>query len=293
MTERFTERTKKVLSLAREEAARLRHEFIGTEHLLLGLVAEGSGVAAQVLARMEVDLARVRTAVEAVVQAGPTGAKMPDKVFLTPRAKRAMDAAAATAKEMGHSYIGTEHLLMGLLREGEGVAARVLRDLGLGLEDIRAATEQFLSQMPGQPGAQKGQAAEEEAEEEEEAGGAEGEPSPSRPTRQREVPWPEWVKAGVNAPELLAAEQRMATVRAAKDQAVEKQDFEGAAQRRDEERRLRAALPQHAALRILRALLDRPDDPACIVLRDAGLDLAKAQTRVDELLRDVGEPQHG
>ena len=142
--EKFTERARKVLSLAQEEAQRLNNNYIGTEHLLLGLVREGEGVAARVLGNMGVDLDKVRSAVEFIIGRGeraPTG-----EIGLTPRAKKTIELAVDEARRLGHHYIGTEHLLLGLLREGEGVAAGVLESLGVNLEKVRAEVHRVLSQ---------------------------------------------------------------------------------------------------------------------------------------------------
>ena len=136
MYERFTDRARKVMQLANQEAQRFNHEYIGTEHILLGLVKEGSGVAANVLKNLDVDLRKIRMEVENIVQSGPdlvTIGKLPQ----TPRAKKVIEYAMEEAKNLNHNYVGTEHLLLGLLREQEGVAAQVLMNLGLKLEDVR------------------------------------------------------------------------------------------------------------------------------------------------------------
>ena len=134
--DRFTERARQVLSLAQEEAQRFQHNYMGTEHLLLGLIREGEGVGARVLKNMGVDLADVRASVEKIIKRGDRvvggGA-----VGLTPRAKKVMELAVDEARRMEHHYIGTEHLLLGLVREGEGIAARVLENLGINLERVR------------------------------------------------------------------------------------------------------------------------------------------------------------
>ena len=136
MYERFTDRARKVMQLANQEAQRFNHEYIGTEHVLLGLVKEGSGVAANVLKNLEVDLRRIRNEVEKIVQSGPDMVTM-GKLPQTPRAKKVIEYAMEEARNLNHNYVGTEHLLLGLLRESEGVAAQVLMNLGLKLEDVR------------------------------------------------------------------------------------------------------------------------------------------------------------
>ncbi|MBC8116638.1 MAG: AAA family ATPase, partial [Candidatus Saccharimonas sp.] len=136
MYERFTDRARKVMQLANQEAQRFNHEYIGTEHVLLGLVKEGSGVAANVLKNLEVDLRKIRLEVEKIVQSGPDMVTM-GKLPQTPRAKKVIEYAMEEARNLNHNYVGTEHLLLGLIREQEGVAAQVLMNLGLKLEDVR------------------------------------------------------------------------------------------------------------------------------------------------------------
>lgn len=136
MYERFTDRARKVMQLANQEAQRFNHEYIGTEHILLGLVKEGSGVAANVLKNLDIDLRKIRLEVEKIVQSGPDMVTM-GKLPQTPRAKKVIDYSIEEARNLNHNYVGTEHLLLGLLREQEGVAAQVLMNLGLKLEDVR------------------------------------------------------------------------------------------------------------------------------------------------------------
>jgi ATP-dependent Clp protease ATP-binding subunit ClpC len=136
MYERFTERARKVMQLANQEAQRFNHEYIGTEHILLGLVKEGSGVAANVLKNLDIDLRKIRTEVEKLVQSGPEMVTM-GKLPQTPRAKKVIEYAMEEARNLNHNYVGTEHILLGLLREQEGMAAQVLMNLGLKLEEVR------------------------------------------------------------------------------------------------------------------------------------------------------------
>ena len=136
MYERFTDRARKVMQLANQEAQRFNHEYVGTEHVLLGLVKEGSGVAANVLKNLDVDLRKIRVEVEKIVQAGPDMVTM-GKLPQTPRAKKVIEYAIEEARNLNHNYVGTEHLLLGLLREQEGVAAQVLMNLNLKLEEVR------------------------------------------------------------------------------------------------------------------------------------------------------------
>ncbi len=145
--EKFSERARRVLTLAQEEAQHLNHSYIGTEHILLGLVREEEGVAAKVLVNLGVSLNRVRSAVEFIIGRGEKPSS--DQIGLTPRAKRVIELAIDEARHLGHNYIGTEHLLLGLLSEKEGVAAQVLDSLGITLERARAEIVHFLSQgMP-------------------------------------------------------------------------------------------------------------------------------------------------
>ena len=145
--EKFSERARRVLSLAQEEAQRFNHNYIGTEHILLGLVRETEGVAARVLSSLSVDLSKVRSAVEFIIGRGDKPAQ--GEIGLTPRAKKVVELAVDEARRMNHTYIGTEHLLIGLLREGEGVAAGVLESLGVTLDKVRTETHKVLSHTSG------------------------------------------------------------------------------------------------------------------------------------------------
>src|SRR5258706_5195036 len=164
MFERFTDRARKVMALANQEAQRFNHEYIGTEHILLGLVKEGSGVGANVLKNLDVDLRKVRLEVEKLVKSGPDMVTM-GKLPQTPRAKKVIEYAIEEARNLNHNYVGTEHLLLGLLREQDGVAAQVLMNLGIKLEEVR---EEVLNLL--------GAGAENE-----EAAGAGGSPAASAP----------------------------------------------------------------------------------------------------------------
>ena len=142
--EKFSERARRVLSLAQEEAQRFNHNYIGTEHLLLGLVRESDGMAARVLSNLGVELTKVRSAVEFIIGRGERPA--PGDIGLTPRAKKVIELAVDEARRLNHQHIGTEHLLIALMREGEGVAAGVLESLGVSLEKLRAESNRILSQ---------------------------------------------------------------------------------------------------------------------------------------------------
>ena len=154
MFERFTDRARKVMALANQEAQRFNHEYIGTEHILLGLVKEGSGVGANVLKNLDVDLRKVRLEVEKLVKPGPEMVTM-GKLPQTPRAKKVIEYAIEEARNLNHNYVGTEHLLLGLLREHDGVAAQVLMNLGLKLEEVREEVLNLLGagqqQSEGEP----------------------------------------------------------------------------------------------------------------------------------------------
>ena len=145
----FTERVRKVLAMAREEAARLHHEYVGTEHILLGLIREGEGVAAAVLQNLSVDLEEVQQKIEETVKKGKAAQATGPDLPYTSRAKKVLELAMGEARELNHSYVGTEHLLLGLLREEKGIAAQVLTDAGVNLEAARAETLRLLgTEMP-------------------------------------------------------------------------------------------------------------------------------------------------
>lgn len=147
MQDKFTERVRKVMYLAREEAGRLQHDYIGTEHLLLGLIREGEGIAANVLTNLGLDLEVIRQTVESMV-AAPGSTLTLGEIPFTPKAKRVLELAIEEARQLGHNYVGTEHLLLGLIREGEGVAARVLQELGVDRKKVRDETLKLLGGPP-------------------------------------------------------------------------------------------------------------------------------------------------
>ncbi|HEV8408929.1 MAG TPA: ATP-dependent Clp protease ATP-binding subunit [Gemmatimonadaceae bacterium] len=145
----FTERVRKVLAMAREEAARLHHEYVGTEHILLGLIREGEGVAAAVLQNLNVDLDEIQQKIEETVKKGKASQATGPDLPYTSRAKKVLELAMGEARELNHSYVGTEHLLLGLLREEKGIAAQVLTDAGVNLDAARAETLRLLgTEMP-------------------------------------------------------------------------------------------------------------------------------------------------
>jgi ATP-dependent Clp protease ATP-binding subunit ClpC len=148
----FTERVRKVLAMAREEAARLHHEYVGTEHILLGLIREGEGVAATVLQNLNVELEEIQQKIEETVKKGKAAQATGPDLPYTSRAKKVLELAMSEARELGHSYVGTEHLLLGLLREEKGIAAQVLTDAGVNLEAARAETLRILGTDQPQQG---------------------------------------------------------------------------------------------------------------------------------------------
>ncbi len=152
MNYNFTDRVRKVLAMAREEAIRLQHDYVGTEHILLGLIREGEGVAAAVLTNLSIDLEQIHEQVEESVKKGKATIALGELPY-TSRAKKVLEFAMAEARELNHSYVGTEHLLLGLLREEKGIAAQVLNTLGIGLEDARTETLKVLGSdvSPSEP----------------------------------------------------------------------------------------------------------------------------------------------
>ena len=147
MFERFTDRARRVVVLAQEEARLLNHNYIGTEHILLGLIHEGEGVAAKVMEALDVSLEAVRVEVERNIGRGEgvPGGNIP----FTPRAKKVLEFSLREALQLGHNYIGTEHILLGLIREGEGVAAQVLQKLGASLDVVRQKVIEVVSGLAG------------------------------------------------------------------------------------------------------------------------------------------------
>jgi ATP-dependent Clp protease ATP-binding subunit ClpA len=206
MFERFTDEARRVVVLAQEEARLLNHNYIGTEHLLLGLAHEGQGVAAKALESLGISLEAVRAQVEEIIgqgQSAPVG-----HIPFTPRAKKVFELSLREALQLGHNYMGTEHLLLGLIREGEGVAAQVLVKLGSDLPRVRQQVLQLLSRYAG--------------------GEAAAEPAGAR-TRLVRMTVPT---------ELREAEEQLSQVRQEKKAAIDAEDFERAAALRDQERQL-------------------------------------------------------
>jgi ATP-dependent Clp protease ATP-binding subunit ClpA len=207
MYECFTDRARKVMQLANQEALRFNHEYIGTEHILLGLIKEGSGVAANVLKNLDIGLRKIRLEVEKIVQSGPDMVTM-GKLPLTPRAKKVIEYAIDECRQLNHNYVGTEHLLLGLLREEEGVAAQVLINLGLSLDGVRREIFSLLGRN-----FEAGQ------------GAGEKKPGSKTPRPLRRI--------------LRELDAQIEHIRQAKEEAVSQQDFERAARLRDEEDQLK------------------------------------------------------
>jgi len=233
MFERFTDRARRVVVLAQEEARMLNHDYIGTEHILLGLIHEGEGVAAKALQALGISLEAVRQQVEEIIgqgQQAPSG-----HIPFTPRAKKVLELSLREALQLGHNYIGTEHILLGLIREGEGVAAQVLVKLGADMNRVRQQVIELLH----------GQQREEEPEAEPAA------PESGRAGRGDRMLAEVLGRLGAIESRLSAIEQRVGTgpdtgdldqeiarVRRAKETAVDAQDFENAARLRDQEKQL-------------------------------------------------------
>jgi ATP-dependent Clp protease ATP-binding subunit ClpA len=218
MFERFTDRARRVVVLAQEEARLLNHDYVGTEHLLLGMIAEGQGVAAKALESLGISLEAVRAQVEEIIgqgQQAPSG-----HIPFTPRAKKVLELSLREANQLGHNYIGTEHLLLGLIREGEGVAAQVLVKLDADLPRVRQQVIQLLSGY---------------------AGGKEGMEAGAR-TRL--------VRMTVPAA-LLVLTEELAQVRRQKEAAVDAEDFDQATELRDAEKELAEAADQRQLSRVV------------------------------------------
>jgi hypothetical protein len=229
MFERFTDRARRVVVLAQEEARMLDHNFIGTEHILLGLIHEGEGVAASALRSLGISLEAVRQQVEQIVGRGqlPPSGHIP----FTPRAKKVLSLALRESQMLGHYYIGTEHILLGLIREGEGVGAQVLVRLGT---DLNRARQQVIELLPGQQG--------------EELASSKNVPGGPRPSRVRGESYVHVVDARLAAieqrlgtgPATADLDEQIARARRDKETAIDSQDFEQARSLRLRERQLHA-----------------------------------------------------
>jgi ATP-dependent Clp protease ATP-binding subunit ClpA len=259
MFERFTDRARRVIVLAQEEARLLNHDYIGTEHLLLGLIHEGEGVAALALESLGIRLEAVRSQVEEIIgqgQSAPTG-----HIPFTPRAKKVLELSLRESQQLGHNYIGTEHILLGLVREGEGVAAQVLVKLGADLPRVRQQVIQLLSGYAGGK----------------EAGVKEAAEQAGARTRLVRMTVPD---------DLRELEEQLAQVRRQKEAAIDAEDFERATALRDQERQLRGRLAEREREWTARV------DLAAVVQENERLH--REVERLRELLRRHGiEPDGG
>jgi hypothetical protein len=261
MFERFTDRARRVIVLAQEEARMLNHNYIGTEHILLGLVREGEGVAAEALESLGISLDAVRQQVEEIIgqgQEAPTG-----HIPFTPRAKKVLELSLRESLQLGHNYIGTEHILLGLIREGDGVAAQVLVRLGADLNRVRHQVIQLIAGRPL----------------------GEGAPGPEVQARLDVVE----IRLAVlehrvgTGPDTSDLDEQIAQVRREKESAVDARDYEQAATRRNREKELLAAkaarqeqwVAGHAALPLLAERVQQLADEIerlRALLREHGID---------------------
>ncbi len=277
MFERFTDRARRVVVLAQEEARLLKHNFIGTEHLLLGLIREGDGVAAEALESVGIGLDAVRRQVALIVGEGAAGSAQSGHIPFTPRAKKVLELALRQALQLGHNYIGTEHILLGVLAEGHGVAVRVITEADVEPARLRSLVIGLLPDAP--------------AVEEAVRGGRRGVMAGSRGRAQyahlrarlKEI---EERLAAIEGragtgPDDTGLDRQIAKVRENKDAAVKEQEYERAAQLRDTERQL---LADKEARRAAWAAA-HPDLPTLAALFN---DLGKEVGRLRELLRQHG-----
>jgi ATP-dependent Clp protease ATP-binding subunit ClpA len=230
MFERFTERARRVVVLAQEEARMLNHGYIGTEHLLLGLIHEGEGVAAKALESLGISLEAVRQQVETIIGRGkePASGHIP----FTPRAKKVLELSLKESRALGHDYIGTEHILLGLIREGQGVAAQVLVKLGADLNRVRQQVIQLLHGQTGEEAASdRGQIKARGVR----AGVIDDVLARIDSLDQRLAALERWVGLG---PDVHDLDRDLAQLRHDKESAIDAQDFEAAAALRDKEKRL-------------------------------------------------------
>ena len=231
MFERFTDRARQVVALAQEQARMLNHNYIGTEHILLGLIHEGDGVAARSLESLGISLDAVRQQVEEIIgrgQQAPSG-----HIPFTPRAKKVLELSLREAQQLGHNYIGTEHILLGLLREGDGVAAQVLVKLGADLNRVRQQVIQLLHGYQGQDAGSEGSRQGERAR----AGLPDDAPAWFDALDRRLTALERWVSM---QPDLEDLDQEIAQVRREKAAAIERQEFEDSALLREKEKQLLA-----------------------------------------------------
>jgi ATP-dependent Clp protease ATP-binding subunit ClpA len=257
MFERFTDRARRVVVLAQEEARRLDHNYIGTEHILLGLISEGKGVAARALESLGISLDAVRQQVEEIIGQGQQ--EPPGHIPFTPRAKKVLELSLRESKQLSHNYIGTEHILLGLVREGDGVAAQVLVKLGAELNRVR---QQVIQLLHGHPAGESG-------------------PGVTAGLKMVEQQLTATEQRGGFGPDTSDLDEQIEAARAGKQAAIDAQDFEQAVLLRHRETQLRAA----KAARQEQRAAGRPalPDPA-----EQSRQLAAEVERLRALLRQHG-----
>jgi ATP-dependent Clp protease ATP-binding subunit ClpC len=284
MFERFTDRARRVVVLAQEEARMLNHNYIGTEHILLGLIHEGEGVAAKALESLGISLEAVRQQVQDIIgqgQQAPSG-----HIAFTPRANKVLELASQEALQLGHNYIGTEHILLGLIREGEGVAAQILVKLGADLNRVRQQVIQLLHGYHGKEPAGEGKGS---------AGGRLGKRERARLMNdalgriaaldRRLAAIERWV--GMQ-PDLDDIDGEIARARREKEAAIDSQDFETAAALLAKEKELLAARASREKDKAVTG--DRPSLAAEVVRVNAELERLRAILRQHGLETDNGAP---
>jgi ATP-dependent Clp protease ATP-binding subunit ClpA len=279
MFERFSDRARKVMALANQEAHRFNHEYIGTEHILLGLIKEGSGIAAHVLKTCEVDIRTIRSEVERLLILGPDGPMM-SRLPMTPRARRVIEFAIEEARLLNHPYVGTEHLLLGLLREHDGIGAKVLAFFGLELEPIRDRVRDALAGAPaesaaGQPLAPRRRSAE--------------------PTAALQRVFDRTLELSKSA-EIRDLDVQIELLQNEKDMAVRGSNYEQAARLRNAQEELRQKvleLDTHpcTTAHVLLAILAHPSSLAAKALAEVGVEAARAREIIERLLREDPQEQ--
>jgi ClpA/ClpB-like protein/UvrB/UvrC motif-containing protein len=254
MFQRFSDRARLVVVLAQEESRKLNHNYIGTEHILLGLIREGEGVAAQALESLGIRLDPVRQQIEKIIGRGQEA--LQGHIPFTPQAKKVLELSLREALQLGHDYIGTEHILLGLIRESDGVAVQVLVGLGADLNRVRQQVIRLLNEHPA------------------------GEPGPGAEVR----PGTAGQRAGIG-PDTSDLDEQITVARTEKEAAIEAQDFEQAASKRDREKQLLA----EKAARQRQWAAGHPADPD---LAEQSRQLAAEVERLRALLRQHGiDPQ--
>ena len=269
MFERFTDRARRVIARAQEEARMLNHNYIGTEHLLLGLVNGGEGVGARTLESLDISLEAVRQQVEEIIGRGQQARS--GHIPFTPRAKTVMELSLREAVQFGHNYIGTEHILLGLIREGDGVAAQVLVQLGADLNRVRQQVTQLLDGYQGRESAAAGTA-------ERELGLLPAVQARLEAIEQRLTAVEQRVGTGPDTSDL---DEQIATVRAEKEAAIDAQEFAQATSLRERERELLASKAARQEQQVIR-------DPALADLAERCRQLTDEIERLYAVIRQRG-----